>query len=115
MERYVESPADLVAAVTALRGEPRVAVDTEAASFHRYRDRIYLLQLAAPGVPDVYQGSELWEQSLVDPDNRRPIDLDLRAHLWKSVRHGEPTPLTSAVDDPGIAKLHVVHMALSPP
>jgi ribonuclease D len=49
VERYVESPADLVAAVTALRGEPRVAVDTEAASFHRYRDRIYLVQLAAPG------------------------------------------------------------------
>jgi (1->4)-alpha-D-glucan 1-alpha-D-glucosylmutase len=33
-----------------------------------------LLTLTAPGVPDVYQGSELWEQSLVDPDNRRPVD-----------------------------------------
>ena len=35
-----------------------------------------LLALTMPGVPDVYQGSELWEQSLVDPDNRRPVDFD---------------------------------------
>ncbi len=35
-----------------------------------------LLALTVPGVPDVYQGSELWEQSLVDPDNRRPVDFD---------------------------------------
>ncbi|WP_139979345.1 malto-oligosyltrehalose synthase [Nocardioides litoris] len=40
-----------------------------------------LLALAMPGVPDVYQGSELWELSLVDPDNRRPVDFDLRADL----------------------------------
>ena len=31
-----------------------------------------------PGIPDVYQGTELWEDSLVDPDNRRPVDFDLR-------------------------------------
>ncbi len=40
-----------------------------------------LLSITMPGVPDVYQGSELWEQSLVDPDNRRPVDFDLRAAL----------------------------------
>ncbi len=40
-----------------------------------------MLALTIPGVPDVYQGSELWEQSLVDPDNRRPVDFDLRARL----------------------------------
>ena len=49
MDRYVDSTAALAEVLAALRGEPRVAVDTEAASFHRYRDRIYLLQLAAPG------------------------------------------------------------------
>lgn len=49
MDRYVDSAAALADVLAALRGEPRVAVDTEAASFHRYRDRIYLLQLAAPG------------------------------------------------------------------
>ncbi len=35
-----------------------------------------LIQLTAPGVPDVYQGTELWDDSLVDPDNRRPVDFD---------------------------------------
>lgn len=40
-----------------------------------------LLQLTAPGVPDVYQGSELWETSLVDPDNRRRVDYAPRRAL----------------------------------
>ena len=37
-----------------------------------------LLKLTAPGVPDTYQGCELWDLSLVDPDNRRPVDYELR-------------------------------------
>ncbi len=37
-----------------------------------------LLKMTAPGIPDFYQGSELWDFSLVDPDNRRPVDFDLR-------------------------------------
>lgn len=49
MDRYVDSAAALADVAAALRREPRVAMDTEAASFHRYRDRIYLVQLAAPG------------------------------------------------------------------
>lgn len=40
-----------------------------------------LLQLAGPGVPDVYQGTELFEYSLVDPDNRRPVDFERRRQL----------------------------------
>jgi (1->4)-alpha-D-glucan 1-alpha-D-glucosylmutase len=44
-----------------------------------------LMQLTAPGVPDVYQGSELWETSLVDPDNRRPVDFDLRRRLLADI------------------------------
>ncbi|HET8962150.1 malto-oligosyltrehalose synthase, partial [Nocardioides sp.] len=40
-----------------------------------------LVAITMPGVPDVYQGSELWEQSLVDPDNRRPVDFGLRERL----------------------------------
>jgi (1->4)-alpha-D-glucan 1-alpha-D-glucosylmutase len=39
------------------------------------------LKLASPGVADVYQGCELWDLSLVDPDNRRPVDFALRARL----------------------------------
>ena len=37
-----------------------------------------LLKHTAPGVPDLYQGAELWDLSLVDPDNRRPVDYALR-------------------------------------
>jgi len=46
--RYVDTPQDLAALVAAVRKESRVGVDTEAASFHRYRDRIYLLQISSP-------------------------------------------------------------------
>lgn len=44
-----------------------------------------LLKLGAPGVADVYQGNELWDFSLVDPDNRRPVDFDLRMRVLGSV------------------------------
>ena len=37
-----------------------------------------LLKLTVPGVPDFYQGTEFWDQSLVDPDNRRPVDFEVR-------------------------------------
>ncbi|GAA1948629.1 malto-oligosyltrehalose synthase [Nocardioides panacihumi] len=70
-----------------------------------------LLALTMPGVPDVYQGSELWEQSLVDPDNRRPVDLDLRTGLLDSL--DAPPPLTDALDEGGAAKLHLVRRALT--
>ena len=43
-----------------------------------------LLRLTAPGVPDTYQGTELWDLSLVDPDNRRPVDYDERRRLLAS-------------------------------
>ncbi len=45
-----------------------------------------LLKLASPGVPDIYQGQELWDFSLVDPDNRRPVDFELREHLFHQLR-----------------------------
>jgi (1->4)-alpha-D-glucan 1-alpha-D-glucosylmutase len=43
-----------------------------------------LLKLIAPGVPDFYQGTELWDLSLVDPDNRRPVDYAARAALLQA-------------------------------
>lgn len=46
--RYVDTPQDLAAFIASVRRESRVGVDTEAASFHRYRDRIYLLQITSP-------------------------------------------------------------------
>jgi (1->4)-alpha-D-glucan 1-alpha-D-glucosylmutase len=44
------------------------------------------LKLTAPGVPDIYQGSELWDLNLVDPDNRRPVDYAARAALLEELR-----------------------------
>ena len=49
-----------------------------------------LLRFAAPGVPDVYQGCELWNLSLVDPDNRRPVDYELRARLLERLEIDRP-------------------------
>jgi (1->4)-alpha-D-glucan 1-alpha-D-glucosylmutase len=45
-----------------------------------------LLKAAAPGLPDFYQGTELWDFSLVDPDNRRPVDYAFRARLLDQIR-----------------------------
>ncbi|HWJ83586.1 MAG TPA: malto-oligosyltrehalose synthase [Nocardioides sp.] len=68
-----------------------------------------LVALTVPGVPDVYQGTELWDLSLVDPDNRRPVDYDRRRALLDDPGPGvRPT----AVDDEGRAKLHVVRTVL---
>jgi (1->4)-alpha-D-glucan 1-alpha-D-glucosylmutase len=47
-----------------------------------------LVKLASPGVADVYQGTELWDFSLVDPDNRRPVDFELRRALLDELRRG---------------------------
>ncbi len=45
-----------------------------------------LLKITSPGVPDTYQGTELWDFSLVDPDNRRPVDYDLRRHMLNELK-----------------------------
>ncbi|MGH3786559.1 MAG: malto-oligosyltrehalose synthase [Pseudonocardiaceae bacterium] len=67
-----------------------------------------LLQLAMPGVPDVYQGNELWDLSLVDPDNRRPVDFPARADLLRRLDQGWLPDLDSS----GAAKLLVISRAL---
>lgn len=65
-----------------------------------------VIQLTMPGVPDVYQGSELWDDSLVDPDNRRPVDF--------AFRHAALIALTEApvLDGTALAKLWVVSRTL---
>jgi (1->4)-alpha-D-glucan 1-alpha-D-glucosylmutase len=68
-----------------------------------------LVQLTAPGVPDIYQGTELWDFSLVDPDNRRPVDYDLRREMV--ARFGEG--LVPDLDVSGATKLFVVRRALT--
>ena len=51
-----------------------------------------VLKCVAPGVPDFYQGAELWDHSLTDPDNRRPVDFALRRALLERLPDAETTP-----------------------
>ena len=71
-----------------------------------------LLKLTSPGVPDVYQGSELWDLSLVDPDNRRPVDFALRQRLLGELR---TLPLAQVVarSDEGLPKMWLVRQSLA--
>jgi (1->4)-alpha-D-glucan 1-alpha-D-glucosylmutase len=52
-----------------------------------------LLKLTSPGVPDIYQGNETWDFSLVDPDNRRPVDYKRRAEMLSCVSSKKPEEL----------------------
>jgi (1->4)-alpha-D-glucan 1-alpha-D-glucosylmutase len=70
-----------------------------------------LVKLTAPGVPDTYQGCELWDLSLVDPDNRRPVDYDVRWRLLRSL-HGLAAEHVLAQADSGLPKLLVTREAL---
>ncbi len=56
-----------------------------------------LIQLTAPGVPDVYQGTELWDDSLVDPDNRRPVDYQLRRNALSESTDPKMRAVTAAL------------------
>jgi (1->4)-alpha-D-glucan 1-alpha-D-glucosylmutase len=70
-----------------------------------------LLKLTAPGVPDLYQGSELWDLSLVDPDNRRPVDFDLRRRLLSEVGQLTPEQILARMGE-GLPKLWTIRQAL---
>src|SRR4029079_18233304 len=65
-----------------------------------------LLKLTVPGVPDVYRGDELEDLSLVDPDNRRPVDWDVRRSALAALQAGAPV-------DEANAKLYVTWKTLN--
>jgi (1->4)-alpha-D-glucan 1-alpha-D-glucosylmutase len=56
-----------------------------------------LCKLTVPGVPDIYQGNEIWDYSLVDPDNRRPVDYERRCTLLAEVRQQAERPLDELI------------------
>ncbi|MBU1299737.1 MAG: malto-oligosyltrehalose synthase, partial [Bacteroidetes bacterium] len=58
-----------------------------------------LLKITCPGVPDFYQGSELWDLNLVDPDNRRPIDFELRKRYLVEIKEREKKDLMSLLNE----------------
>src|SRR5437773_152554 len=58
-----------------------------------------LLKLTSPGVPDIYQGTEIWDYSLVDPDNRRPVDYVQRREMLETLETATPDNLMRAWPD----------------
>jgi len=88
------------------------------------RCRVYclsqlMLKLTAPGIPDIYQGSELWDLSFVDPDNRRPVNFGLRADLLRQIKSAEGQGTSAVFDllclhrDRGIEKLFLLYRVLN--
>ena len=78
-----------------------------------------LFKLTAPGVPDIYQGNEIWDFSLVDPDNRRPVDYQRRLRLLEDLQRQFETPSASKVRalvdqlEDGRAKLYLTWKVLT--
>jgi (1->4)-alpha-D-glucan 1-alpha-D-glucosylmutase len=70
-----------------------------------------LLKLTSPGVPDLYQGTELWSLQLVDPDNRRAVDYDERRRALDAVKSLAPSAIWQRADD-GLPKMWVTRAAL---
>ncbi len=71
-----------------------------------------LLHYTAPGVPDTYQGSELWDLRLVDPDNRAPVDYGLRETMLEQLETGlAPAEILRGMDS-GLPKLWIIYKAL---
>ncbi len=74
-----------------------------------------LMKHTAPGVPDLYQGTELWDLSLVDPDNRRPVDYELRKRLLAELKAMEGDNTATKVmerAEEGLPKMWTIHQAL---
>lgn len=76
-----------------------------------------LLKLTSPGVPDIYQGCEMWDLSLVDPDNRRPVDYGLRKNMLEDLSRLNPTDAGSLLEDGkwqgGHPKLYLIWKVLT--
>lgn len=75
-----------------------------------------ILKMTAPGIPDIYRGCELWDNSYVDPDNRRPVDYDLRKELLHQVKSiGKSGSINEWTEDQsakGLPKLFVTYTLL---
>ncbi|MGM0366173.1 MAG: malto-oligosyltrehalose synthase [Actinomycetota bacterium] len=74
-----------------------------------------LVKITSPGIPDFYQGTELWDYSLVDPDNRREVDYKKRAQLLSRIKDGNGDEFLKNIlqnTGNGMAKLFLIHRAL---
>ena len=70
-----------------------------------------LIKLTAPGIPDIYQGTELWDFSLVDPDNRRPVEFSLRQQLIKTMQQLSVEEVLNEMEQ-GLPKLWLIQKVL---
>jgi (1->4)-alpha-D-glucan 1-alpha-D-glucosylmutase len=70
-----------------------------------------LLKLTSPGIPDFYQGTELWDFSLVDPDNRRPVDYSLRRRMLAAAKCASTEEVLKHPEE-GLPKLFVIYRTL---
>jgi len=77
-----------------------------------------LVKITSPGVPDFYQGTELWDMNLVDPDNRRPVDFEKRRAMLAGIREEEGSNIDRLIQDllstreDGRIKLFLIYRAL---
>jgi len=78
-----------------------------------------LIKITAPGVPDFYQGTELWDLNLVDPDNRRPVDFEARAKFLEDIKSEENRDASRLLKEllthkeDGRIKMFLIYKALS--
>jgi len=77
-----------------------------------------LMKITSPGVPDFYQGTELWDLNLVDPDNRRPVDFKKRRQLLREIKKKAESNIVELIEEllasreDGRLKLFLTYMAL---
>ncbi|OQA04324.1 MAG: Maltooligosyl trehalose synthase [Planctomycetes bacterium ADurb.Bin401] len=70
-----------------------------------------LIKYTAPGIPDLYQGTELWDISLVDPDNRRPVDYQLRKNIFFEMENIDCKRALEEMES-GLVKMYVIYHCL---
>jgi (1->4)-alpha-D-glucan 1-alpha-D-glucosylmutase len=105
--------------VSAVLDDPRFVTDLEGfvntlVEWGRINSlSMTLLKLTSPGVPDIYQGCELWDLSLVDPDNRRAVDYGRRRSLLAGLTGRSPAQAWADDRDSGAAKLALIREALA--
>jgi (1->4)-alpha-D-glucan 1-alpha-D-glucosylmutase len=118
---YAQAIADFMHQIwsSATFRESFVAFQQRIAYFGRINSLAQtLLKLTCPGVPDIYQGNELWDFSLVDPDNRRPVDFELRSDLLQRLRAQAQTDRAALVrellaeSESGAIKLYLIYRTL---
>jgi (1->4)-alpha-D-glucan 1-alpha-D-glucosylmutase len=113
----VDFEREVVAWLDALYGDPEVQVELDAFAGPLVDPgranslAMQLVKLTVPGVPDIYQGTELWDLSLVDPDNRRPVDFNRRRELLASLDGLTPAEVWARRDE-GLPKLWITRAAL---